>query len=77
MKNAFRPVMLARLLPAIALTALAGLAPHATAAQPQDRSEACKGCHAAYYESYATTVHSKKGHPRTSASANACEIISE
>jgi DmsE family decaheme c-type cytochrome len=70
----YRRVLATRWLPALALAAFGWLAaPHAGAAQPQDRSETCKGCHEAYFTSYADSVHGKKGHPRTPASAAACE----
>ena len=43
------------------------------AAQGEDRSQLCKGCHEPYFESYAKTTHAQTGHPRTPANANACD----
>ena len=61
-----------RCIRALILAALAAWMPHA-AAQSEDRSTACKGCHAPYFESYAQTTHAKKGHPRTPANVAGCE----
>lgn len=36
-------------------------------------SETCRGCHEAYYESYARSVHGKKAVPGTPASSFGCE----
>jgi DmsE family decaheme c-type cytochrome len=72
MKKAYGRAFLAIGLPALALVALAW-APPAAAAQREDRSQVCKGCHEAYFESYAKTTHAKTGHPRTPANAGACE----
>jgi DmsE family decaheme c-type cytochrome len=73
MKKTHRGAFFERWLPAIALGAFVWCALPASAAQPEDRSQACKGCHEPYFESYAKTTHAKKGHPRTPANANACE----
>jgi len=69
----YRRALGARWLSALALSACVFMAGGAGAAQPQDRAEVCKGCHQAYFDSYAETTHAKKGHPRTPANAGACE----
>lgn len=50
---------------------LAPIAP-AGAAQGAAPSESCKGCHAAYVETYQASIHGKKGHPKTPANAGEC-----
>ena len=79
MKTAFDRFVLGRLLPVLAFAGLSAIALSAAAAQggqaapPGGSPEVCKGCHAAYVESYEATTHAKKGHPRTPANAGACE----
>ena len=56
----------------LAIGALAGfLVGTEVLAQPPG-PEVCKGCHEAYFETFITTVHGKKAHPRSPANAGGC-----
>src|SRR5688572_7125519 len=70
MTTAHRWASIARVLAVAALSVLASNA--AAAAQGPGESETCKGCHAAYVETYEASIHGKKGHPRTPANAGEC-----
>lgn len=72
MNTAHASAVLARLLRAIALIPLVWVGPQASAAQQENVSEVCKGCHAAYVESYEASIHGKKGHPKVPANAGEC-----
>jgi DmsE family decaheme c-type cytochrome len=63
--------MLASVLPGIALVVL-GLHATQAIAQPASNAETCKGCHAAYFETYQATKHSTKADRRTPANAGEC-----
>ena len=58
----YRRALAARWLPALALAAFGWLgASQVDAAQSQDRSETCKGCHEAYFNSYADSCPLEEG----------------
>lgn len=46
--------------------------PAAQAAGAEDPAQICSACHEAQVQSYATSIHGQKGHPRSPANAGGC-----
>jgi DmsE family decaheme c-type cytochrome len=73
MTTVLRRVLFAGVPPLVALLGLvASGAAAAAAPAAQGERELCRGCHTPYVETFEASIHGKRGHPRTPASAGDC-----